>query len=188
MKKKSWPIFSWTCINKQNSTDGLMGEMGCVGRLYWEKVEGDKYRGREEGKVTVRMSGKVKKNGTINCQPRKIYSTCKSVYKYTYIVIHKYIYIQMKLPIWTDNASSLKQRISSKIPNTKHEKPSFELLVRVVQGLPKQYKLFLLCLLTPRSGIVSLYCWTTHFRHRAQRPLGWNWPERVLPEDIFSIK
>lgn len=55
------------------------------------------------------MSEKVKKNGTINCQPRKIYSTRKSVYKYAYIVIHKYIYIKMKRPILTDNASFLKQ-------------------------------------------------------------------------------
>lgn len=51
--------------------------------------------------------------------------------------INLQIHLKWYFPIWASNASSKTQRPSNKKLNTRHKKPSFELLVRVVQATPK---------------------------------------------------
>jgi hypothetical protein len=44
------------------------------------------------------------------------------------------------------------KHLSMKTPNTRHEKPSFQLLDRVAKETPETYQLLLLPLLDPRAG------------------------------------
>jgi hypothetical protein len=58
----------------------------------------------------------------------------------------------------------------NKNPQIRHWKPSFELLVRVIQEILKTYILLLLLLLSHRGTMkIHIAGGTVHFRHRTQR-------------------
>lgn len=84
----------------------------------------------------------------------------------------KYMYsFFKKFPIWTDNASLKSHRQSKKNSKSRHEKPSFELLVGVIQETTRTLVAFAVDLDLPTRGerkppFLKTPC---HFRHRAQR-------------------
>ena len=45
-------------------------------------------------------------------------------------IFYKFVYVCVFITIWHDNAHSKNHRLSNKIPNARHGKPPFELLVR----------------------------------------------------------
>lgn len=51
--------------------------------------------------------------------------------------INLQIHLKWYVPIWANNASSKTQRPSNKKLSTRYKKPSFELLVKVVEATPK---------------------------------------------------
>lgn len=145
----------WSNCRNQESKRGYRSD-GSIQRIAgykwsnligWSIAEekGDKYRRRESGKITVRMSEKVIRNHTINFLPLKT-------------VMHISLCIQAHILFnffsWNDNASFKDQRPLSKNHNTKHERCSFELLVKVVQLLQS----VTIDCSWPQSWKVSPYC------------------------------
>lgn len=65
-----------------------------------------------------------------------------------------YIHIEFKRNFltWADNAPSQNQRAPNRNPDTRHKKPSFERLIRIVQETPQTYRVFLMLLVAPRCG------------------------------------
>lgn len=59
---------------------------------------------------------------------------------------------------WADSVPSKSKRPPSKNPNAKREKPSFELLARDIQKIPKIFSLLLFTLAAPQRWKVSPYC------------------------------
>lgn len=62
---------------------------------------------------------------------------------YVILCINMHALFYLTFLIWTNNAPAKSQRLALKIPNSKHEKPCFEALVRDVQEILTTYSLLL---------------------------------------------
>lgn len=142
--------------------------LGFKKEMKWEKWavatnKRDWYRRRrEEGKK--HDDWKSHKEYTINHLPKTFCNTCKSLYKYTHI---------LGMTVFPSGLTvlSTNHRSRNKDPQYRHEKPSFALLVRVVQETSKTLHPGVVAPHTWRWKVHSC-CWRhIHFRLKAQRNL-----------------
>lgn len=84
------------------------------------------------GEIAVGMSEKVIRSYNINYLPKHTCCVCKSVYIYTHSLSEIFSSASSHQVI-----NYKKERKEKTKPNTRHEKTSFELLVRVAQEIPK---------------------------------------------------
>ena len=92
-----------------------------------------------------------------------------------------------KFFISVENATCKSQRQASKFTNSHWENPFFEVFVRVVQETPKIFQAVSIALDCDWECKESPY-WRSEHAHQmlSQRPLSWNWPESLLPENLHS--